>query len=396
MQTHDLKDEAAAIKEWMVQIRRDIHRQPELGYEEVKTAARIRQALDEMGVSYRWPLAETGILATIGSGENPCVALRADMDALPIQEDADVPFRSQTDGKMHACGHDCHVSMLLGAVKLLKSHESELNGTVKFIFQPAEEGGAGGRRMREAGVLQNPTVQRIFGLHIWPALPTGTIGGRVGTFLAATSGFSMEVTGKGGHAAMPHLTIDPVVTAAKIVCELQTIVSRELDPLNSGIVSVSAVNGGHAHNVIPQSVKMMGTVRSLTADGIRYIRERVEEISRHIAQANRCDMRIDWVGAGYPATVNDAHCWQLAQNIGREMLGDSNVAELAPVMGGEDFSFYVEEVPGTFVGLGTRNEAIGATFGLHHPKFKADEDALPIGAALHTAFALRTLAELAY
>jgi IAA-amino acid hydrolase len=387
-------DEAISLRDWTVDIRRRLHQHPELGYQEFRTSALVREKLDELGITYRYPVAETGVVATLGDGDGPCVALRADMDALPMEEETDVPFRSQTAGQMHACGHDCHTAMLLTAARLLKQREAEIRGVVKLLFQPAEEGGAGGLRMCEEGALSNPPIDRIFGLHVWPFLPTGTIGARAGTFLAAAGMLRIEVTGKGGHAAMPHLAIDPVTTAAKIICELQTIVSRELDPLDSGVVSITTINGGAAFNVIPPTAVLQGTIRSLTTGGMAFLQERVREISRNIAAANRCEATVDFPGNSYPATVNDPRCWELAQEIGRELLGEQGVQQIPPVMGGEDFAFYTERVPGGFVGLGIRNESEGAVYSVHHPKFKVDEDALPVGAALHVAFAFRSLEEL--
>lgn len=387
-------DEAILFRDWTVDIRRRLHQRPELGYQEFHTSQLVRETLDEMGIAYRYPVAETGVVATLGDGNGPCVALRADMDALPIEEEADVPFRSQTAGQMHACGHDCHTAMLLTAARVLKSREADVHGTVKLLFQPAEEGGAGGLRMCEERALEAPAVERIFGLHVWPFLPTGTIGSRAGTFLAASGKFQIEITGKGGHAAMPHRAIDPVVTAAKVICELQTIVARELDPLDSGVVSVTTIHGGETFNVIPPAVAIQGTFRSLTNAGMAFIRERIQDIAVDVARANRCEAAVEFPGHPYPPTVNDAHCWELAQEIGRELLGSHAVQQLPPVMGGEDFAFYAERLPGGFVGLGIQNEAQGAVYSVHHPKFKVDESALPVGAALHVAFALRSLDEL--
>ena len=394
MQVAEILAETTAVQDWVVAIRRELHRFPELMYEEVRTSALVRAKLDELGIPYRYPVAETGVIATLGNGDGPCVALRADMDALPIYEETDVPFRSEIDGKMHACGHDCHTAMLLGAARVLKQHEEEIQGTVKLFFQPAEEGGAGGERMCNEGALEAPEVERVFGLHVWPFLPTGVVGSRTGTFLAATSSLEIEVVGKGGHAAMPHLTIDPVVAAAKIICEVQTIISRELDPLESGVISVTAVHAGEAFNVIPPSVRMMGTLRSLTLAGLKHLQRRVAEVAESVGSANRCQVTVGFPGNDYPPTVNDAHCWNIAQYLGRELLGEDAVKELSPVMGGEDFAFYAQRVPGCFVALGIRNESQDAVQSVHHPKFKADENALPIGAALHVAFALRSLAEL--
>ena len=395
MQREQILQEAQAIQDWIVARRRQLHQHPELMYEEVQTSQLVRDTLDELGVSYQSPIAETGVLASIGNGDGPCVALRADMDALPIHEEAEVEFRSEVDGKMHACGHDCHTSMLLGAARLLKQHEAEIQGTVKLLFQPAEEGGAGGHRMTEEGVLENPTVQRIFGLHVWPILETGTVGACEGTFLAAAGFMQISVKGRGGHAAMPQYTIDPVIAAAKIVTELQTIVSREIDPLDSAVVSVTAVHGGQASNVIPELVEMKGTLRALTLEGLNRLQQRVREITTQVAAANQCEATVEFPGNDYPPTVNDGQLWNKAKEIAGDILGAGNVHEVPPVMGGEDFAYYTQHVPGCFVGLGVRNEEQGATYMVHHPKFKADEDALPIGTALHVNFALESLQELA-
>lgn len=386
--------EAQGIRDWIVETRRELHRFPELMYQEVRTSGLVRKTLDELQVPYRYPLAETGVVATLGDGQGPCVALRADMDALPIHEETDVPFRSENAGKMHACGHDCHTAMLLGAARVLKQHEAEIHGTIKLIFQPAEEGGAGGRRMRDEGVLDDPPVQRIFGLHVWPFLPTGTLGSRPGVFLAAAGEVEITVHGRGGHAAMPQFTVDPVSVAAKIVCELQTIVARELDPLSSGVVSITSIHGGEAYNVIPAAVRLKGTVRALSMDNLHFIQQRVREISVQVGAAHRCTIEVSFPGNDYPPTINDNRCWDVAKELGAELTSPERVAELPPVMGGEDFAFYTEKIPGCFVALGTRNESQDAIYSVHHPKFKADEDALPLGTAMHVAFAMKSLEEL--
>ncbi len=394
MDYHKIKDESMSISDWIISIRRELHEHPELMYEEFKTSKLIRRELDKLEISYKHPIAETGVLASIGNGNGPCVALRADMDALPIHEETDVSFKSKIDGKMHACGHDCHVSMLLGAARLLKGKEDQINGTVKLLFQPAEEGGAGGKLMREEGALKNPAVERIFGLHVWPQMPSGQIGSREGTFLAATSSLSLTVKGVGGHAAVPQLTKDPVLTSARIITNLQSIISRELDPLDSGVVSITVINGGNASNVIPSEVNVKGTLRSLTMDGLRELQKRVKEIAEGIAQTHGCEAIVEYVGNDYPPTVNDSDMWKFAKEIGIELLGDENVSDLDAVMGGEDFAYYTEKVKGCFVVLGMNNPDIDATYSVHHPMFKADEDALHIGTALHTIFALKSLEEL--
>lgn len=386
--------EARAAADWIVAIRRELHQYPELGYQETRTSSLIRKKLDEIGIPYKYPFAETGVVATLGNGDGPCIALRADIDALPIEEEADVPFRSKTPGKMHACGHDCHTAMLLGAAKLLKAREPQLRGTVKLFFQPAEEGGAGGKRMCDEGVLDSPKVQQIFGLHVWPMLPTGMIGSRTGTFLASAGGLEITVRGKGGHAAMPHRAIDPVTTAAQIVVALQTIVAREIDPLDAGVVSITTIHAGEAYNVLPPEVKMSGTIRSLTAEGMKYLQDRVRMVCEQTALAQRCTAEVSFPGHDYPPTVNDAALWEFTQAIGADLLGKNNVQELAPIMGGEDFAYFSERVPGCFVGLGIQNAAVGSIYSVHHPKFKVDEAALPIGTALHVGFALRSLETL--
>lgn len=393
MSFQNLLDAARSQSDWIVDLRRQLHRHPELMYEEIRTSQLVCDTLTELSIPFERGIAETGVVATLGSGESPCVALRADMDALPIQEQADVSFRSEVDGKMHACGHDCHTAMLLGAAKLLSERKSELRGTVKLLFQPAEEGGAGGMKMRNAGVLDAPRVERIFGLHVWPPLPTGTIGSRPGTFLAAAGEIAVTIRGDGGHAAKPHLCIDPVVTSAKVITELQSIISRELDPLDSGVISITTIHGGEAYNVIPPDVHLRGTIRALTMDRFRWLQERSKTVISNIAAANGCEADISFPGNDYPPTVNDAAVWESVQNFAGKMLGHDAIQEVPATMGGEDFAFYTEEVPGCFVALGIRNEELGCTFGVHHPQFKVDESALPIGAALHTAFALQALNE---
>jgi IAA-amino acid hydrolase len=284
--------------------------------------------------------------------------------------------------------------MLLGAAGILKDREERWQGRVRLLFQPAEEGGAGAERMCREGALEDPPVRRIFGLHVWPWAPTGAIAGRSGTFLAAACSLRVRVIGRGGHAATPHLALDPVVAAAKVIVAIQTLVSRELDPLDSGVVSVASIRGGEAFNVIPPEVEMRGTIRALTLEGLRRLQARLREVAEGVARADRCRAEVEFPGNEYPPTRNDEDCWRLAREVAGEMLGPGSARELSPLMAGEDFAYYAQRVPGCMVGLGVRNEETGATHNVHHPCFKVDEDAIPIGAALHAAFALRSLREL--
>jgi IAA-amino acid hydrolase len=235
----------------------------------------------------------------------------------------------------------------------------------------------------------------MFGLHVWPFLPTGSIGSRAGTLLAATNMFDVTIRGKGGHAAMPHLTVDPVVATSHVVSQLQSIVSRETDPLEAAVVTVTRLQAGDAYNVIPAVAQFGGTLRSLTTQGVERLKTRLSEMTASVAAAHRCDVQVEFVGHDYPATVNDAGLWDTAASLGRDLLGTDAVHELAPIMGGEDFAYYSERVPSCFVALGVRNTTIGAIHSVHHPRFMVDEDALPIGAALHVEFAWRSLTELA-
>lgn len=383
--------QARSIEPWIVEIRRELHRFPELLFDLPRTSAKVQQTLEELNIPFQNGIADSGVVATLGTGESPCVALRADMDALPIHEEADVPFRSEIDGRMHACGHDCHTAMLLGAARLLREMESELRGTVKLIFQPAEEGGGGAKRMFDARVLEAPQVERIFGIHVWPLSPSGTVASRAGAFLAAVNQFKITVEGVGGHGALPHHCVDPVLTAAKIIQESQSIVSREVDPLDSAVISFCSIHGGHAFNVIPPQVEIVGTIRALSMERLQFLKTRLAEIAGGVALANRCQVTIENSEIDYPATINDAEVWQHVQDLARPLVEEHGILESPPIMGGEDFAFFSEQVPGCFVGLGTYNEAEGCTHSVHHPKFKFDESVLHLGTSLHVMFALTHL-----
>jgi hippurate hydrolase len=371
--------------EEMTALRRDIHREPELGFDTEKTAEKVLAALDGLPLKIRTGVAENGIVATLeGGGDGPTVGLRADMDALPIREETGLPFASETDGKMHACGHDGHTSMLVGAAKTLCGMRDRLNGTVKFVFQPAEEGGGGGKVMVEEGVANG--MARIFALHLWPGLSFGAAATKAGPIMAAADAFEIEVRGRGGHGAMPHLAADAVAMAAYVVTALQTMVSREVDPVQPAVLSVGEINAGTAFNIIPETARLGGTVRTID-DALREsIPGRIEEIATGIARGMRGDAALDY-RFSYPVTRNDAEAAKLALGVAADLFGEDRAVELQnPSMGAEDFAFFLEELPGAYVWLG-----VGDVSGLHTPKFAFDESILPQGAALLTALALEAL-----
>ena len=379
-----------SFSEDIVSLRRDIHREPELGFDTEKTAEKVLDALDDLPLEIQTGVAENGVVATLKGegGDGPTVALRADMDALPIHEETDLPFASQTDGKMHACGHDGHTSMLVGAARALsQDHLRErLNGTVKFVFQPAEEGQAGGRAMVEGGVAEG--VGSIFALHLWPGLPFGTAATKAGPIMAAADAFEMTVRGTGGHGAMPHLAADAVAIAAQVVTALQTIVSREVDPVEPAVLTVGEIGAGSAFNIIPETARLGGTVRTFDANLRERLPMRIEELARGVARGMRGDVDLDY-RFSYPVTSNDAGSAKLALGVAEELFGEDRAVELAhPSMGAEDFAFFLEKVPGAFVWLG-----VGDVSGLHTPQFSFDEEILSQGAALLTALALEALSE---
>ncbi len=388
-------DQAQTIHSWTTELRREVHRHPELAYKETRTCALICKTLTELGIEHKAGYAGgTGVIAEIGDPEGPCIALRADMDALPLQEETGLEFASETPGIMHGCGHDTHVAMLLGAARLLKQDEANLPGRVRLIFQPAEEGSAGGKLICEEGALKNPEVSFALALHSWPMNPTGTISLRSGPALAAASRFDMLVRGEGGHGAMPHTAVDPIVAAASIITALQTIVSRERDPLSPNVVSVTSINTAESHNVIPAQAELKGTYRAFSQAEQDDNAKRIREIAIGIGSAHRCQVEVDFPGEHLPPTVNHADAFALAQAAAADIVGKDQVLEMDQTMGGEDFSYYTMQVPCCFATIGVGTEDPETNFGLHHPRFTSDENALPIGVAMHLAFVARAFEKL--
>jgi amidohydrolase len=410
---------STSMQHFLSTTRRSLHRHPEIMYQESFTSEIIQDILTELDISYTTGWAKNihqdvypgpggyGIVAHIGtqSEDQPCIILRADMDALPIEESTKgiQEFKSLAKGKMHACGHDGHTTMLLGAAALLKNVEASIQGTIRLVFQPAEEGGAGGKRMVEEGVVSlSPPAQHAFGMHVWPTLPTGSIASRPGPLLAAAETFLITIEGRGGHAAMPHLTIDPLVTASSLIMNLQTIISRNVSPLASGVVSVTAINAGDAFNVIPASAVIKGTVRALSTEMLMELRDKVEHITQSTAALYGCNSTISYSPDFYPPTVNDATLFQWSKTVGAMVSKEGYLRDIEPTMGGEDFSFLAETIPSTFflVGPGSGGDEKyhlpRTDYGLHHPSFALDEEVMPIGVELHANLALRSLKKLAH
>lgn len=372
-----------------VSVRRDFHRHPELGMAEERTASVVSDHLESMGIPPR-RLAGTGVVGKLGSGRGPVLMLRADMDALPVTEENDRSFASANAGVMHACGHDGHMAILLAAAREL-SESPPKRGTVKFCFQPGEEGHRGAEKMIDAGVLERPKVDTAFGLHVWRDLPVGKVAVLDGPCMAAADVFEIRVAGAGGHAAYPHLSVDPVAIAAQIVTALQTIVARRVDPLDTAVVTVGSLRAGTAFNVIPSEAVLRGTIRTFRKETRRFVLREVRRIARGVASALGAAAEVEFRELA-PATVNDPKSAALAREAAAAVVGPRNVVSAAPSMGAEDMSLYLERVPGCFAFVGLRNRRRGIEFPHHHPRFDMDEACLAVGTDLVLEFTRRWFA----
>jgi amidohydrolase len=385
----DILKKAEGLKQKIVELRRDFHQHPELGLQEFDTAKKVERILKGLGIQTKMLVNGTGVYGYLkGSKPGKTIALRADMDALPVQEETEAPYKSLKDGVMHACGHDAHTAMLLGAAMILSERKGELKGNVVFIFQPAEETGGGAKAMMNERVLEG--VDAIFAVHLYSSLPFGILGYNPGSLLAAGDFFDVKITGKGGHGGLPHLAVDPIVIAANVISALQTLVGREIDPLESAVVSVCKMNAGDAYNVIPEIATLGGTIRSHKPELQEYLPRRVKEILEGVTSAMRADYEFNLMSR-FPATINDKAMTDFIVSVAKEILGQDKLQLMKPLMGSEDFSFYLQKIPGTYIFLGVENKEKGIIYPHHHPKFDIDEDILPTGTALHGAVALEYL-----
>lgn len=385
---------ARAHREDAIALRHYFHAHPELSWQEVGTTEKIAALLKEYGyenIRIGFKDTATGVCADLNSGnEGPCVALRADMDALPITEDSDLPYRSKNDGIMHACGHDSHMAMLLTAAKILADVRNELPGKIRVIFQPAEEYGieSGADYMTREGVLDG--VDTIAGLHIWSPLETGKILYRYGPTMASCDKWIVRITGLGGHGAMPQTAIDPTMAAATFATTLQTVVSREIDPQDIAVVSIGSLQSGAAFNVIPETAEITGNFRAFRPETRKALAEKAERIANGVCSALRCTAETTLIPFVSPV-INEEKTTTLLKETAEELLGAENVLESPPIMVSEDFSFYQEKIPGTFFFVGCGNPKKGTNASHHHPKFNVDDDALEIGIQMMTGFAWKYL-----
>ena len=386
-----IKELSASYAQEFITIRNHLHAHPELSYKEFETSAFIQEKLSEFNIEYK-VLAATGVVAMI-QGNNPgkkIIALRADMDALPITEENNIDYKSKNEGIMHACGHDVHTTCLLGAAKILNEIKNEFEGTIKLIFQPGEEKNPGGASlMIKEGVLKEPEPQAIFALHVHPGLEVGKLSFRSGMVMASADEIYITIKGKGGHAASPHLTTDTILIASHLIIALQQLISRHNDPFNPSVLSITSVQGGHTTNVIPSEVKLMGTFRAMNEDWRFKAHDLIKKQCIELVQSmgGEIDINID---VGYPFVLNDEELTDNAKKNAGEYLGKENIEETELRMGAEDFAYYSHKIPACFFRLGVGNISKGITAGVHTPKFNIDEDAIEIGMGIMAWLAVST------
>ncbi len=382
----NVRELSEKFQDEIVVLRREFHQNPELSWQEFKTAARIEQELNKIGIDDIKRIAGTGVVGSIkGEKGSKVVALRADIDALPIQEEGDVPYRSQNDGVMHACGHDAHIAMLLGAAKVLWELREQFEGTVRLIFQPAEEIVQGAKKMLEEGVLEG--VDSVLAIHIWSELLSGKVSLEEGPRFAAGDRFRITIKGKGSHGAMPHMGIDAIVAASAIVMSLQSIVSREIDPQEAAVISIGKIQGGENYNVISDRVVVEGTARSFNVQVQKKFPLFLERIAKNTASSFNAQAELEYMEGALPS-INDAVISEIAKDSITKLYGNSTIVPHNKTTATEDFAFFLNKVPGVIAFLGTYNKAKDIVYAHHNNKFNIDDDVLPIGTSLYAQFAI--------
>ena len=384
----DIQATVSELRQKIIGFRRDLHQIPETAYTEEKTSSYAADCLIQAGLQVQTGIAEYGLVGLLKTGRpGPTLLIRADMDALPIQEETGLPFASKHPGKMHACGHDGHMAMVLGAALALHQIRDSLNGNIKFLFQPAEEGPGGAKPMIEAGVMDNPKVNYTLGCHLWPDIPEGSIGVRPGPFMAAMDRFDIEIIGRGGHGAMPHLCVDALEVGTQVVSGLQRLVSRKLDPLGPAVVTVGTFQAGTAFNVIPGLAELSGTTRTFDPRVWKTWEERLEEVIRGVCRSMGAEYRLRF-SPGYPVTINDQSMAETVSDCAGRVVGQDRVLVPAQTMGGEDFAFFLERSKGCFFAVGVGREGGDS---VHNPKFDFNEDVLLLGTETFCQAALKLL-----
>jgi amidohydrolase len=384
----DIHQLVADQKDLIIQLRRDLHRIPETAYTEKKTSAYVTNYLNNLKLEVKTGIARYGVVGLMKTGRaGPTLMIRADMDALPLKENTGLAFASEHEGVMHACGHDAHMAMVLGAATVFNGIKDKLTGSIKFLFQPAEEGPGGAKPMIEAGVMESPKVDYSIGCHVWPDIPEGTIGVRPGPFMAAMDRFDIKIKGKGGHGAMPQLCVDALEVGTQVVNALQRIVSRQLDPLEPTVVTIGTFHAGTAFNIIPAEAEMSGTTRTFNQDIWNSWEARIAKVVRGVCDSMGCDFELKF-SQGYPVTINDASMAEIVRGCAAKVVGEDRVVVPQKTMGGEDFAYYLQRSQGCYFALGVGREGAAP---VHNPAFDFNEDIMLLGMETHCRVGLELL-----
>ena len=388
----DIKQDISEMSEELVATRRDLHQHPELAFEEVRTADIVGKHLENLGMDVTRGIAETGVVGLLqGANQGPTLMIRADMDALPVQEPDDRPYSSAIDGKMHACGHDGHTAVAMAVASILAKYRDSLNGQVKFVFQPAEEIIAGGKAMMDAGVMQDPKVDKVLVFHMWSPLPVGTVAVQPGPIFSSVDEISITINGKGGHGGLPHLSVDPIPIACQLIGALQTLISRETPASQPVVLGFGSINGGSQFNIIPETVEMRGNLRTLDDTIRRHLLTRIEEMSDSTARAMGASCTVQRV-RGAPVMMNDAAMSDVIADVARGVVGNDKVITTPPSPVGDDASYFLREAPGCYFLVGCSNDKRGIGAPHHSPQFDIDEDSLAVATNVMTGAALKLLA----